>query len=144
MNRVTLLGHIGNPPELKSVGTDGKVVNFSIATDESYKDKSGKKIEKTEWHNIVAWGTLAETISKYFVKGSEILIEGKISTRSYEKDGVKHYSTEIVASNFEFTGGSKRDGSKTSSANTNSANSTSVANTTPAQVPAGVEDDLPF
>lgn len=141
MNRVTLLGHIGNPPELKSVGTDGKVVNFSIATDESYKDKSGKKIEKTEWHNIVAWGTLAETISKYFVKGSEILIEGKISTRSYEKDGVKHYSTEIVASNFEFTGGSKRDGSKTSSA----ASTNSAQNTAPVAVPAGNDDsDLPF
>ena len=143
MNRVTLLGHIGNFKELKTVGTEGKVINFSIATDESYKDKTGKKIEKTEWHNIVAWGSLAETISKYFTKGSEILVEGKLGTRSYEKDGVKHYSTEITISNFEFTGGSKRDGNAAASSNA-SATSNTAQNTAPVSVPAGAEDDLPF
>jgi len=102
MNKVALIGRLGGDVELKSVsGTN--VANFSLATDESWKDKDGVKQSKTEWHKIVAWGKTGEVLSKFFSKGDPIYLEGSIHTRSWEdKDGVKRYSTEVKASSFEF------------------------------------------
>ena len=96
LNRVQLLGHIGQAPEIKTIA-ENKVANFSIATTESYKDSSGNKQEITDWHKIVCWGKLAEIVEKYIGKGSKVFIEGKLKTKSYEKDGKKSYITEIKA-----------------------------------------------
>ena len=99
LNSVQLLGNLGRDPEVKQVG-DNKVASFSVAINENYKDKSGTLIERTEWLNVVAWGKLADIAEKYLKKGSKVLVEGKIQTRSWDKDGEKRYSTEVVARNF--------------------------------------------
>jgi len=96
-NKVQLIGYIGNNPEVKEFD-DNKVANFSIATNDFYKDKNGNKVENTEWHNIVAWGGLATLAQNYLIKGKQIIVEGKLRHRSYEgKDGNKVYVTEIQA-----------------------------------------------
>jgi single-strand DNA-binding protein len=96
LNKAQLIGRIGKDPESKQVG-NSTVTNFSIATSEKYKDKNGEQVENTQWHNIVAWGRLAEVCRDYLKKGSLVYVEGKIETRSWEKDGEKRYSTEIKA-----------------------------------------------
>ena len=98
MNKVTLLGRVGKDPEVKSLDW-GKVANFSLATDESYKDKNGDKVEKSEWHYINCKMQLADVVERYVMKGNRVLVDGKIQSREYEKDGVKHKVTEILAQN---------------------------------------------
>ena len=149
VNKVILVGRTGVTPELKNLKSDSKVVNFSIATTEHYKDTTGAKVVNTEWHNIVAWGPLAEIIAKNVVKGQELFIEGKIQTRSYDdKDGVKKYATEIVASNVTFLGSKKsEDGAGAEAGATATAQAkTAPAKTAPAAVTANADDDsdLPF
>lgn len=101
INKVMLIGRLGKDPEVKTVGQT-QVANFSMATSEKYT-KDGQAQEKTEWHNIQAWGKLAEITGKYLKKGSQAFIEGKLSTRSYDdKQGVKRYVTEIIASSVQF------------------------------------------
>ncbi|MBC8883594.1 single-stranded DNA-binding protein [Flavobacterium piscinae] len=103
-NRVQLIGHVGNDPEVKSF-EGGKVANVNIATNETYTNKKGEKVEQTEWHRIVAWDKNAEIIEKFVTKGKEIAIEGKLSTRSYDdKDGNKRYITEVVVSDIMLMG----------------------------------------
>ena len=97
-NRVQLIGHVGQEPEIKNLEGGKKLVNISIATNEVYYKDNGDKVEKTEWHRVSAWGKTAEIIEKYVTKGKEIAIDGKLTTRNYDdKDGVKRYITEIVA-----------------------------------------------
>ena len=104
-NRVQLIGHVGQEPEIKNL-ENGKLANLSIATNENYTNAKGEKVEQTEWHRITAWGKTAEIIEKYVSKGKEIAIEGKLSHRSYEdKDGIKRYVTEIVATEILLLGG---------------------------------------
>jgi len=96
-NRVQLIGHLGNKPEIKTLDSGKKMAKFSIATNETYKNNKGEKVTDTEWHNVVAWNKTAEIAELYLEKGKEIAIEGKLSTRSYEdQQGVKKYVTEIV------------------------------------------------
>lgn len=111
VNRVILLGFCGKNPEVKTVG-DNKVATFSMAmTEKGYKTKDGKEIpEKTEWVNIVAWRGLASICEGYVKKGSQLYVEGRLTTRSYEKDGTKIYVTEVVAENIQLCG-SKPEGS---------------------------------
>ncbi|MCX6137984.1 MAG: single-stranded DNA-binding protein [Ignavibacteriales bacterium] len=97
LNKVQLIGHLGKDPELKYTPSGVAVATFSIATNESWKDQEGNVQERTEWHNIVAWRKLAEICGEWLKKGRRIYLEGRIQTRSYEKDGVKKYITEIVA-----------------------------------------------
>jgi len=106
VNRVILIGNIGKDPDVKTIG-ENKVANFSLATSEARKDKDGNKVEQTEWHNIVIWGKLAEVAEKWLKKGSQIYLEGKIRTRNYDKDGVKHYVTEIMGDSFTMLGKAK-------------------------------------
>ena len=108
MNVVHLHGRIGTDPEIKNFENGGQITNFSFATDESYKNKEGQKVDKTEWHSISVRGKRAEVAEKYFKKGTELVITGKLETRNWEKDGNKFYKTEIVLMNFEFCG-SKND-----------------------------------
>ncbi len=112
VNRVILIGNLGADPELKyTPGGNKAVCNLRVATTESYKDKSGQKQEKTEWHRVNVWGPQAEACQKYLAKGRSVYVEGRIETRSWDdKDGQKKYSTEIVAERVQFLGGGKGDG----------------------------------
>ena len=96
-NKVQLIGRLGQDPEIRTFDDGKKVANFSLATDDSYKDKNGQKVERTYWHNVVVWGGLVKVVESYVQKGQEIAIEGKLTNRSWEdKDGNKRYTTEIV------------------------------------------------
>jgi single-strand DNA-binding protein len=95
-NKVQLIGNLGQNPEIKTLDGGKKLAKFSIATNESYRNANGEKVTETQWHNLVAWGRLAEIIEKYITKGSEVAVEGKLTYRTYsDKDGVKKYFTEI-------------------------------------------------
>ncbi len=97
-NRVQLIGNLGKDPEVKSFDNGKKVARFTMATSESYKKESGEKVTETQWHNIVAWNGTAGIVEKYLKKGNEVAIEGKLTSRSWEdKEGNKHYITEVVA-----------------------------------------------
>tara|TARA_R110002073_G_scaffold41030_4_gene116320 strand:+ start:13579 stop:13914 length:336 start_codon:yes stop_codon:yes gene_type:complete len=96
-NKVQLIGNLGNNPEIITLESGKKLAKISIATNETYKNAQGEKVTDTQWHNVVSWNKTAEIIEKYLQKGSEVAIEGKLTSRSYEdKDGVKKYITEIV------------------------------------------------
>jgi single-strand DNA-binding protein len=95
-NKVQLVGHMGAAAEVKEIATGKKVANFTIATNEVWRDANGEKKEETQWHKLVAWGKVADLIEKYTKKGSELMIEGKLIHRSYDtKEGEKRYITEI-------------------------------------------------
>ncbi|NVN16767.1 single-stranded DNA-binding protein [Muricauda sp. HICW] len=95
-NKVQLIGNLGNDPEIITLENGAKLAKFSIATNESYKNAKGEKVTDTQWHNIVAWGKLAEITEDFLSKGKEVMIEGKLINRSYEtNEGEKRYITEI-------------------------------------------------
>ncbi len=95
-NKVQLIGHLGGDPEIITLENGGKLAKFSLATNETYKNAEGEKVTDTQWHNIVAWGKMAEIAENYLAKGKEIMVEGKLMSRSYEtKEGEKRYITEI-------------------------------------------------
>jgi single-strand DNA-binding protein len=99
LNRVTLLGNVGKEPIVENTTTGKTVCKFSIATTESYRDKSEQWQEITDWHNIVIWGKLAEVAGKYLQKGNKVYIDGKLKTRSYDKDNITRCVTEVIADN---------------------------------------------
>ena len=140
VNKVILVGNLGKDPEVRYLESGTAVANFPIATSESYKDKSGNKVEQTEWHNIVMWRGLAEIAEKYLKKGSSIYVEGKLKTRSWDdKEGNKRYTTEIVADNMTMLG-SKPSGDNT--ATSQQAKPKAGAELTNTEDDFG--DDLPF
>lgn len=109
LNRATIIGRLGQDPEVKSIpSSNTTVAKFTVATSETTL-KDGKKVDATQWHRIVAWGKLADTCGTYLKKGSLVHLEGKITTRSYEKDGQKKETTEIVASNVIFLDSKSKD-----------------------------------
>ncbi len=132
INKVILVGNLGKDPEIRHLEGGTSVASFSLATSESYKDKSGNKVEQTEWHKIVLWRSSADFAEKYLKKGMTIYLEGKIKSRSYEKDGVKHYITEIVGDSMTIL--SKKE-------NTTSAEEGSGLT---AELAPDKTDDLPF
>ncbi len=102
INKAILIGRLGKDPEVRYTPDGTMVTNFNLATDEQWKDKNGEKVQKTEWHRIVTFGKLAEICGNYLVKGKLVFIEGRIQTRSWEdKDGVKRFTTEIIASDMK-------------------------------------------
>lgn len=104
INKVILVGHLGKDPEIRHLEGNVTVASFPLATSETY-NKDGRKMEQTEWHNIVMWRGLAEVAAKYLFKGKLVYIEGKLRTRNYEdKEGIRRYTTEIVAENFTLLG----------------------------------------
>ncbi len=104
INKVILVGHVGKDPEVQYIKEDVPVAKFTLATSETYRDKNGQKVTNTEWHNIVAWRNTAKVVEQYIKKGSQLYIEGKITNRSYDKDGVTKYITEIVANTIQMLG----------------------------------------
>lgn len=108
-NTVTLIGRIGTNPEIVNFENNGKLAKMSLATDESRKDKNGKKVEDTQWHKLVMFGAHAKLAEKYLEKGREICVEGRLINRSWEdKDGKKHYTTEVHVNDLTFIGSSKK------------------------------------
>ena len=106
VNKVILVGRLGRDPETRYTGGGQAVANFSVATDESYRDKNGERQKRTEWHKIVVWGKQAEIAQQYLKKGSLVFIEGRIQSREWQdKEGQKRTSFEIVANNFRMLGG---------------------------------------
>ncbi|MBL7560619.1 single-stranded DNA-binding protein [Olleya sp. YSTF-M6] len=96
-NKVQLIGNLGQDPEIINLESGKKLARFTLATNESYKNSKGEKITDTQWHQVVAWGKTADIIEKYVLKGKEIAVEGKLTTRTWEdKDGMKRYTTEVV------------------------------------------------
>jgi len=105
VNKAIIIGSVGQDPEIRYSAAGKAICNISVATNEEWKDKDGKKQSKTEWHRIVAFDRLAEIIGEYLRQGSSVYIEGKLQTRKWEKDGQTHYSTEIVAAELQMLGG---------------------------------------
>lgn len=146
INKVILVGHLGKDPEVRHLEGNVTVASFPLATSETY-NKDGRKIEQTEWHNIVMWRGLADVASKYLQKGKLVYIEGKLRTRSFEdKEGHKKYTTEIVAENFTMLG------RKSDFDNGQSENTATTPTKTEEDQPmdynrpatSSAEDDLPF
>ncbi len=137
VNKALLIGRLGADPEVRYTPDGTMVTNFRLATDMQWKDKNGEKLQRTEWHRIVAYGKLAEICSNYLSKGKLIFIEGRIQTRSWEdKDGVKRSTTEIVAANMQMLD-SKGQMRSQDVAGDEQASSTSGSEHAP-------EDDVPF
>lgn len=105
LNKAMIIGNLGKDPELKYMPNGKAVVSFSIATSQKWKDNDGNPQEKTEWHNVTAFDKLAEIIGEYVKKGSKVYIEGRLQTDKWEKDGVTHYTTKIIASQMVMLGG---------------------------------------
>lgn len=117
VNKVILIGHLGEEPELKYTRSDTAVCNMRLATDESYTDQEGNQVDRTEWHDVVAWGRLAEVCDEYLRKGSQVYFEGSLRTRSWEdQDGKTRYTREVNAREMKFLDrnrqGSGEEGSK--------------------------------
>ena len=105
-NKVQLIGNLGNAPEVKNTEKGKKLAKFSIATNETYYNVKGEKVTETQWHNLIAWGKVAELVEKYLTKGSEVAIEGKLMNNNYtDKDGNKRYSIEIQVNELLLLGG---------------------------------------
>lgn len=146
VNKVLLVGNVGADPEIKYLENDVSVARIRIATSESYKNKAGEKITNTEWHNVTLWRGLAKVTENYVKKGSLIYIEGKLTYRSYEKDGETKYFTEIVANEMKLLGrkgDSENDNNQqqyeNASVGTSTANEADALDMTPSDT-----DDLPF
>lgn len=105
VNKVILVGHLGADPEMRYTASGTAVCRLSIATSRRFTDKQGNRQEETAWHRVDAWGKLAEICGQYLSKGRQVYIEGRLKYGSYEKDGVKHYTTDIVAENMQMLGG---------------------------------------
>jgi len=142
VNKVILIGNLGSDPELKYTPSGAAVTNFNVATNEIWNDKDGNKQERTEWHRVVLWRKLAEIAGEYLKKGSKVYLEGKLQTRSWEdKDGVKRYTTEVVADNMTMLDAKGEGGS---SSGASSAPPPSEAPPAAPAADSGAEDDLPF
>lgn len=150
VNKAILIGNLGKDPEVRYLESGIPVANFSIATTESYKDKSGNRVDQTEWHNIVLWRGLAEVAEKYLKKGMQIYVEGKIKTRSWDdKEGVKRYTTEIVGDNMTILTRKGESGGNNEASSQQSQNTGNPAavNAPDSETPVAVtnsDDDLPF
>jgi single-strand DNA-binding protein len=140
VNRVILIGNVGKDPEVNYIREDVPVAKFPLATSETYT-KNGERVTNTEWHNIVVWRGLAKVVENYVRKGSLLFIEGKISTRSYEKEGETKYFTEIVADNLRMLG--KRTDEQDEERFNGEPGSAMHSDTAP-DTGKVEEDDLPF
>jgi single-strand DNA-binding protein len=135
VNKAIIVGNVGDDPDIRTMPNGNQVVNLSIATSDEWKDKNtGDKKEKTEWHRCVFFNKIADIAAKYVNKGSKIYIEGRLQTRSYEQDGVKKYSTEIVVNDMQML----------DSKNTNSNNEVKEASNNDIAKFDSFDDDIPF
>ena len=157
VNKVILIGRLGKDPETRYMTSGEAVTNATLATSENWKDKSGEKQEKTEWHNLVFYRRLAEVAGEYLRKGSQVYIEGKIATRKWQdKEGKDRYTTEIIVNEMQMLGGKSEGSGNFETAENQSAPARSTSAAKPATRPAPVpgkggfdnfdnfDDDIPF
>ena len=148
VNKVILVGNLGNDPEVRYMPNGNAVANVSLATSETWKDKStGEQQEKTEWHRVVFFNRLAEIVEQYVKKGTKLYVEGRLQTRSWEQDGVKRYSTEVVANEMQMLdarGGVAQDISGSQIAAAPAAQSSQQQAAAPPQNFDNFDDDIPF
>jgi single-strand DNA-binding protein len=149
VNKVILIGNLGKDPELKHTSTGTAVANFTLATNERFKDKDGNWQDRTEWHTIVLWQRLAEIAAEYLKKGRSVYVEGRLQTRSWEdKQGQKRYTTEIVANDLVLLGGGRGEegGSRSSARGSDFDQSAPAADfdSAPARSTEITDDDIPF
>lgn len=151
VNKVILLGRLGQDPELKYTPSGAGVCNFSLATSETWNDKnSGQKQEKTEWHRVVVWGKLAELCNQYLAKGRQAFVEGRLQTRSWDdKSGQKRYTTEINATTVQFIGGQASAGQGNYAPGQNQGDQQSQSPDQPKEYSVSTDanfasDDIPF
>jgi single-strand DNA-binding protein len=144
VNKVILVGNVGKDPEVRHLEGNVSVAKFPLATSESYKKQDGTKVETTEWHNVVMWRGLADVAERFIRKGSLVYIEGKIKTKSWDdKEGIKRYSTEIVADTMTMLGRKPEDSLSGAAASTEyNKPAATEASTVPSEPETG--DDLPF
>lgn len=113
LNKASIIGNLGNDPDMRYTQSDTAVCNISVATTERWKNKDGERVEETEWHRVVAFGKLAEIMGEYLRKGSQVYIEGKIKTEKYtDKEGIERYSTKIYANEMKMLGGRRDEGAQ--------------------------------
>ena len=144
VNKVILVGRLGKDPEVRNLENGATVANFTMATSETYKDRTtGERKEITEWHNIVLWRGLAEVAQKYLHKGDMVYVEGKLRTRSWEKEGVTRYTTEIIGDNMTMLSTRGSGGGSSSEGYTNAAPKSANEGYTSMPTDGG-SDDLPF
>ena len=130
LNKVILIGHLGRDPEVRYMPNGEAVCNFSIATSETWNDRNGQRVERTEWHNITMYRKLAEIAGQYLKKGSQVYLEGKIQSRKYQgKDGIERTAYEIIANEMKMLGGNAQ---------------TPAQKPQPAQAQDDISDDVPF
>jgi len=151
INKVTLIGHLGKDPEVRNLENGASIARFSVATNESYKDKTGEWQTITEWHNVVAWRNLAERVERDLKKGSLVYVEGKLTTRKWQdKEGNDRYTTEVVALSVkpldrrESSSGEQGAFPSSSDEFPSTSNIDSSANLSTKTTNDDVEDDLPF
>lgn len=144
VNKVILVGNVGKDPEVRYIDTNVPVARFPFATSETYRSRDGERVTTTEWHNVVLWRGLAEVTEKFVKKGSQLFIEGKIRTRSYDdRDGNKRYITEIIADNMQMLG--RRPDSKSSdSEGSNSSYGDAGGQSTASEDNSSPEENNPF
>jgi len=147
INKVILIGNLGRDPETRFLPSGSAVANISVATTDTWKDKtSGEKKEATEWHRVVFFGRLAEIVGEYLKKGSQVYVEGRLQTRKYEKDGQDHYSTEIIADTMKMLG--SRSGMGGGEPRAEMREPAAAGESRPTKKPAGqfqdMDDDIPF
>lgn len=145
VNKVILVGNLGKDPEVKSFA-NGMVAKFPIATSETYKDKSGNKVEQTEWHNVEVWGELAKIAEQYLRKGKKVYLEGSLRTDSWEDNGVKKYATKIRVSTFQMldSAGGNNAGGESQEQSAPSPSYSKAETAVPQGIVASETDDLPF
>ncbi len=156
VNKVILIGRLGNNPDIRYTPSGAAVANFNVATNETWAGKDGQKQEKTEWHRVVVWGKLATLCGEYLAKGRQVYLEGRMQTRQWQdKDGQTKYTTEVVANTVQFLGAGAGAGAN-AGANANAgagANNAAVANANGAtndfsnvnmEQPSFTEEDIPF
>lgn len=147
VNKVILIGRLGRDPEMRYTSSGTAVVNFSLATNHFMKDQDGNNNEQTEWHNVVAFGRVAEVAGEYLSKGRLVYVEGRLQTRSWDdQNGQKRYKTEIVCSNLQLLGGKGESGSgpEDEMSEPEATADQSKTDEEPATAKAEEEDDLPF
>lgn len=152
VNKVILIGHVGQEPELRYTGSGSAVCNMRVATNESYTNQHGEEVQKTEWHTVVAWGRLGEVCSEYLNKGAQVYFEGKLETREWEdRDGNQRYTTQVKAKEMMFLDSKQQGGSPPMEQQDPSAGTPQQQSDPPKQQPTGGEeqtfepdDELPF
>jgi len=147
LNKVSLIGRLGKDPETRYMPNGEAVCNFSVATSETWNDRNGQRVERTEWHNITMYRRLAEIAGQYLKKGSQVYLEGKIQSRKYEgKDGIERTAYDIIANEMKMLGGGGNDGQQAQQAQngTPPAPPTRQAPAAPAAHVDDESDDIPF